>query len=167
MPADEQPLRILIADRDAIFRRGVREIVNEELGLQVVGEAIDAEQVIKLARQLRPGLDLILVDVELPHPDGFAAAERLTPRPGLAIAYGVAIALFCTLGGIFLSLITNAPVSVFVTSLSFACYLVARFAVGPRRRSAGERRRVTGSGVGAGDPARSPEGPASMPATRR
>src|SRR5207248_2203724 len=63
-----------------------------------------------------------------------AAAERLTPRPGLAIAYSVAIALLCTLGGIFLSLVTNAPVSVFVTSLSFASYLLARFAVGPRRR---------------------------------
>ena len=63
-----------------------------------------------------------------------AAAERLTPRPGLAIAYSVGIALLCTLGGILLSLITNAPVSVFVTSLSFACYLLARFAIGPRRR---------------------------------
>src|SRR5438067_606775 len=62
-----------------------------------------------------------------------AAAERLTPRPGLAIAYSVGIALLCTLGGILLSLITNAPVSVFVTSLSFACYLLARFAIGPRR----------------------------------
>ena len=62
-----------------------------------------------------------------------AAAERLTPRPGLAIVYSVAIALLCTLGGILLSLITNAPVSVFVTSLSFASYLVARFTIGPRR----------------------------------
>src|SRR5919201_1152955 len=63
-----------------------------------------------------------------------AAAERLTPRPGLAIIYSVSIALLCTIGGIFLSLITNAPVSVFVTSLSFASYLLARFAIGPRRR---------------------------------
>jgi len=60
-----------------------------------------------------------------------ATAERLSPRPGLAMLWSVAIALFCTLGGITLSLMTNAPVSVFVTSLSFACYLVARFAVGP------------------------------------
>src|SRR5438132_6409150 len=62
-----------------------------------------------------------------------AAAERLTPRPGMAIAYSVGIALVCTLGGILLSLITNAPVSVFVTSLSFGSYLVARFGIGPRR----------------------------------
>src|SRR5437899_1552037 len=62
-----------------------------------------------------------------------AAAERLTPRPGLAIIYSVGIALLCTIGGILLSLVTNAPVSVFVTSLSFASYLVARFTIGPRR----------------------------------
>ena len=49
-----------------------------------------------------------------------AAAERLTARPGRATAYSVGIALFCVLGGIFLALASNVPVSVFVTSLSFA-----------------------------------------------
>ena len=60
-----------------------------------------------------------------------ATAERLTPRPGQATGYSVAVALFCTIGGILLALSTNAPVSVFVTSLSFGCYLVARFIAGP------------------------------------
>jgi zinc/manganese transport system permease protein len=60
-----------------------------------------------------------------------AAAERLTPRPGQATLYSLGIAVFCTIGGIVLSLITNAPVSVFVTTLSFASYLVARVAIGP------------------------------------
>jgi zinc/manganese transport system permease protein len=68
-----------------------------------------------------------------------ATAERLTPRPGQATLYSVGIALFCTLGGILLALVTNAPVSVFVTSLSFASYLVARFAVGPALRSRAPR----------------------------
>jgi zinc/manganese transport system permease protein len=68
-----------------------------------------------------------------------ATAERLTPRPGQATLYGVAVALFCTIGGILLALVTNAPVSVFVTSLSFASYLVARFAVGPALRSRAPR----------------------------
>jgi zinc/manganese transport system permease protein len=63
-----------------------------------------------------------------------ASAERLTPRPGAAVAWSVTIAVFCVLGGILLSLATNAPVSVFVTSLSFACYLLSRFVIGPRRR---------------------------------
>src|SRR2546428_702717 len=74
-----------------------------------------------------------------------ATAERLSPRPGVAMLWSIAIALFCTLGGITLSLLTNAPVSVFVTSLSFACYLVARFGVGP----ALEARASRGTGVDA------------------
>jgi zinc/manganese transport system permease protein len=60
-----------------------------------------------------------------------ATAERLTARPGQATCYSVAVALFCTIGGILLSLVMNAPVSVFVTSLSFASYLIARFIAGP------------------------------------
>jgi zinc/manganese transport system permease protein len=60
-----------------------------------------------------------------------ATAERLTPRPGQATLYSTVVALGCTIGGILLSLITNAPASVFVTTLSFASYLVARFALGP------------------------------------
>ena len=68
-----------------------------------------------------------------------ATAERLTPRPGQATLWSVAVALFCTIGGILLALVTNAPVSVFVTSLSFASYLVARFAVGPALRSRAPR----------------------------
>ena len=75
-----------------------------------------------------------------------AAAERLTAKPGRAMAYSIGIALFCVLGGILLALGSNVPVSVFVTSLSFISYLTARFVVGPvsigregRRRSVAER----------------------------
>lgn len=60
-----------------------------------------------------------------------ASAEQLTARPGRATTYSVALALFCVLGGILLALATNLPVSVFVTALSFASYLVARFVVSP------------------------------------
>ena len=60
-----------------------------------------------------------------------AAAERLTAMPGRATTYSVGIAVFCVLGGIILALASNVPVSVYVTSLSFACYLTARFVLGP------------------------------------
>jgi zinc/manganese transport system permease protein len=68
-----------------------------------------------------------------------ATAERLTPRPGQATLFSIGVALFCTLGGILLALVTNAPVSVFVTSLSFAFYLLARFAIGPALQSRAPR----------------------------
>ena len=86
MDSSEQPLRILIVDGDAFFRRGVRETVNEA-GIQVVGEAADGEQAIQVARELRPDqLDLVLIDVDLPRLDGISAARQLIrDDPELAV----------------------------------------------------------------------------------
>jgi DNA-binding NarL/FixJ family response regulator len=85
--SSEQPLRILIVDADAFFRRGVREIVNEADGIQVVGEAVDGEQAIQVARELGPDqLDLVLIDVDLPRLDGISAAKQLIrDDPELAV----------------------------------------------------------------------------------
>jgi DNA-binding NarL/FixJ family response regulator len=85
--SSEQPLRILIVDGDAFFRRGVREIVNEASGMQVVGEAATGEQAVRVARELRPQqLDLVLIDVDLTRLDGISAAQQLTGNdPELAV----------------------------------------------------------------------------------
>lgn len=56
-----------------------------------------------------------------------ATAERLTARPGLATAASIGVALLATMGGILLALVTSVPVSFYVTSIAFACYLAARF----------------------------------------
>jgi len=56
-----------------------------------------------------------------------ATAERLTSHPGLATAASVGIALLATVGGILLALLTTVPVSFYVTTIAFACYLAARF----------------------------------------
>jgi DNA-binding NarL/FixJ family response regulator len=75
---DEHPLRILIVDDDAFYRRGIREILNEQEGLQVVGEAADGDQAVELARDLRSrGLDLVLMDTDMPRVDGVSTLERL------------------------------------------------------------------------------------------
>jgi zinc/manganese transport system permease protein len=55
-----------------------------------------------------------------------AAAQRLTPRPGLMLVLSVGIALVSTVGGILLSLEKAWPTSFFITSISFAFYVVAR-----------------------------------------
>ena len=55
-----------------------------------------------------------------------ATAERLTAHPGLATVASVGVALLATVGGILLALLTTAPVSFYVTTIAFACYIAAR-----------------------------------------
>ena len=74
----EQPLRVMIVDDHAFFRRGIREVINDEDDMQVVAEALDGLQAVRLASELRPGgLDLVLMDIDMPQLDGIAAAERI------------------------------------------------------------------------------------------
>jgi zinc/manganese transport system permease protein len=68
-----------------------------------------------------------------------ATAERLTAQPGLATVASVGIALLATLGGILLALVTAVPVSFYVTTVAFVCYLAAR-AGSPLLESLGARR---------------------------
>ena len=71
-------LRILIVDDQAFFRRGIREVLNDEADMQVVAEALDGSDAVRIARDLRPdGLDLVLMDMDMPHLDGIAAAAQL------------------------------------------------------------------------------------------
>lgn len=74
-----------------------------------------------------------------------ATAERLTVNPVRATVYSIVIALVSVEGGILLALATNLPVSVYVTSLSFAGYLAARFLVGPLALGRASRGAVGGA----------------------
>jgi zinc/manganese transport system permease protein len=56
-----------------------------------------------------------------------ATAERLTAHPGLATVASVGVALLATVGGILLALVTAVPVSFYVTTIAFVCYIGARF----------------------------------------
>src|SRR5258708_37411918 len=80
-------LRILVVDADPFFRRGVREILNEAGNFRVVGEAADGEQAVQSVRTLgQAGVDLVLMDADLPRLDGLAASDRLTNEvPGLSV----------------------------------------------------------------------------------
>jgi zinc/manganese transport system permease protein len=68
------------------------------------------------------GVLLILTLVVTPA----ATAQRLTSRPGRAVASSVSIAVLATVGGILASLQWNAPTSFFIAVLSFAAYVTAR-----------------------------------------
>jgi DNA-binding NarL/FixJ family response regulator len=67
-------IRVLIADDHRIVRQGLRHVC-ELGGLTVVGEAEDGREAVKLARQLRP--DVILMDINMPVLDGVQATHLI------------------------------------------------------------------------------------------
>jgi response regulator NasT len=66
--------RVLIAEDEALIRLDLKEMLEEE-GYDVVGEAGDGEEAIRLAEELKP--DLVILDVKMPVLDGISAAERI------------------------------------------------------------------------------------------
>lgn len=67
--------RVLVAEDEALIRLDLVEMLREE-GYQVVGEAGDGEEAIKLATELKP--DLVILDVKMPKLDGIEAASKIT-----------------------------------------------------------------------------------------
>jgi len=68
-------IRVLIADDQALARTGLRMVLEEEPGIEVVGEAADGHQAIHSAGRLKP--DVVLMDVRMPELDGIAATRRI------------------------------------------------------------------------------------------
>lgn len=85
--AVSEPLRILLADDHALFRRGLREVLEEDGIFRVVAEAGDGEEAVRLAGQLgTAGLDLVLMDLEMPKLSGVGATRRILGEvPGLRV----------------------------------------------------------------------------------
>ena len=68
-------IRVLIADDDAVIRSSLRLLVEHEPGMSVSGEAPDGKQAIDLAREHRP--DVVLMDVQMPRMNGLEATRAL------------------------------------------------------------------------------------------
>ncbi|MFH1140333.1 MAG: response regulator transcription factor [Chloroflexota bacterium] len=72
------PLRVLVADDHALFRRGLVDLLAEEPDIEVVGEAGDGREAVAQAEALAP--EVILMDVNMPGSDGIAATAALCQR---------------------------------------------------------------------------------------
>ncbi len=78
------PIRVLVADDHLIIRQGLRLIFETCDDIQLVGEAADGAEAVRLAGELQP--DVVLMDLRMPGMDGLAAIERLhEAQPELAV----------------------------------------------------------------------------------
>lgn len=71
-------IRVLVADDHAIVRKGVRALLDEVEGIDLVGEASNGVEAVEKASELQP--DVILMDLEMPIMDGVEAISRITER---------------------------------------------------------------------------------------
>ena len=69
------PIRVLITDDHLIVREGLRLILETVEGIDIVGEATDGAECLRLVPELRP--DVILMDLQMPRMDGIAAIGHL------------------------------------------------------------------------------------------
>src|SRR2546421_12649019 len=70
------PIRVLVAEDQAIVRAGFRALLDAEPDLEVAGEAADGREAVALARDLRP--DLVLMGIRMPELDGLEATRQIT-----------------------------------------------------------------------------------------
>src|SRR5260370_8700346 len=75
MAKPKQQIRILLADDHAIFRDGLRKLLDADDEVTIIGEASNGSECIKMLAKLKP--DILLLDLRMPDKDGLAVLEEV------------------------------------------------------------------------------------------
>ncbi len=78
IPRDDnfmKKIRIILADDHTILREGIRSLLENEIDMEIIGEAEDGHQAVKMAGQLKP--DVVLMDIAMPRLNGLEATSQL------------------------------------------------------------------------------------------
>jgi DNA-binding NarL/FixJ family response regulator len=86
-------IRVLLADDQALVRAGFRSLIDAQDDIEVVGEAADGEEAVRLAAELKP--DVVLMDVRMPGMDGLVATRTIA---GDLVLADVRVVILTTFG---------------------------------------------------------------------
>src|SRR4029077_16750519 len=75
MTKAKQAIRLLVADDHAIFRDGLRKLLEAADDITIVGEASNGDECVKMLAKLKP--DILLLDLRMPDKDGLAVLEEV------------------------------------------------------------------------------------------
>ncbi len=82
-------ITVIIADDQTLFREGIKDLLENEKNIQVIAEAADGREALRLVKKLRP--NVILLDIKLPHMDGIEATRQIhkeCPKTNVLILSG-------------------------------------------------------------------------------
>ncbi|MBI2071261.1 MAG: response regulator transcription factor [Elusimicrobia bacterium] len=72
-PKSDKKIRVLICDDQTLFREGLRDVLDGEKGIEIIGEAANGHEAVAMAKKLQP--DVVLMDIRLPELDGISATR--------------------------------------------------------------------------------------------
>jgi DNA-binding NarL/FixJ family response regulator len=85
-------IRVALADDQELVRAGFAALLDAEDDIEVVGEAEDGQEAVRVAEQYRP--DVMLMDIRMPVLDGIEAIRQIAARPDLAFVHVVILTTF-------------------------------------------------------------------------